>query len=250
MWLERLYDVINPAHHSFGSFTTVTPYINEQMSRSFDLLKTFWIWPMLSELNLHKHRILSAFLRLVDLGSFLDSTALVDHVKRTCLSSRRHHPPQIMLDANHGYVIPQVVVFLHGMEYESIHAGTLFIKYVDQFSQFGSQLYGIPCTPPRHILNNKIPVELAVLCRILELVAGSYIMASAYNRTRSLHGVTLPRSWILENVRKFNGENKYLNSRMLWYMAIPFKALLERVYSGNDTGRSNLEKLPPVTELD
>src|SRR5947208_91569 len=182
MWLERLYDVTNPAHHSFGSFTTVTPYINQQMSRSFDLLKTFWIWPMLSELNLDRYRILSAFLRLVDLGSFLDSTALVDHVKRTCLSSRRHPPPQIMLDANHAYVIPHIVVFLHGMEYESIHAGTLFIKYVDQFSQFGSQLYGTPCTPPRHILNNKIPVELAVLCRILELVAGSYIMASAYNR--------------------------------------------------------------------
>jgi hypothetical protein len=156
-----------------------------------------------------------------------------------------------MLDANHAYVIPHIVVFLHGMEYESIHAGTLFIKYVDQFSQFGSQLYGTPCTLPRHILNHKIPVELTVLCRILELVSGSYIMASAYNRTRSLHGITLPRSWILENVRTFNRvKNKYLNSRMHWYMATPFKDLLERVYSGNDTGRSNIEKLPIVTELD
>ena len=143
MWLERLYDVINPAHYSFGSITTITPNDNLQMSRSFDLLKTFWIWPMLSELNLDRSWTLSTFLRLVDLGSFMDSTALVGHVKRTCLSSRRHPPPQIMLDTNHGYVIPHVVVFLHGKEYGSIHAGTLFIKYVDQLSQSSSQLYGI-----------------------------------------------------------------------------------------------------------
>ena len=105
--------------------------------------------------------------------------------------------------------------------------------------------------PPRHILNNKIPVELTVLCRILELVAGSYIMASAYNRTQSFHAITLPRSWILENVQKINRvKNKYLNSRTLWYMATPFQDLLERVYSGNDTGRSNIDKLSPVTELD
>ena len=137
MWLERLYDVVNPTHYSFGSLTTVIPNANRQMSRSFDLLKTFWIWPMLSELNLDGRWILSTFLRLVDLGSFIDSTALVDHVKRTCLD-RRHPPPQIMLDPSHGYVIPHVVGFFHGMGYESIHAGTLFTKYVVRLPQFGS----------------------------------------------------------------------------------------------------------------
>ena len=131
MWLERLYDVVNPAHYSFGSLTTVRSNADRQISRSFDLLKTFWIWPMLSELNLELDRpgILSTFLRLVDLGSFLDSTALVGHVYRTCLA-RRHLPPQIMVDANHGYVIPRIVAFLYGREYGSIHAGALFTKYV------------------------------------------------------------------------------------------------------------------------
>lgn len=205
---------------------------------------------MLSELKLDGHWVLSTFLRLVDLGSFLDSTALVDHVKRTCLA-RRHPPPQIMLDANHGYVIPLVVVFLHGMEYGSINAGMLFTKYVVQLPQFGCQPYGTLYTLPRHILNNKIPVEITVLCRILELVAGSYIMASTYIRTRSLHGTTLPRSWILENVHKFNrGQIKGANSRMLWYMVIPFRDLLERVYSGNDTGESSIENLFLVIKSD
>ena len=76
-------------------------------------------------------------------------------------------------------------------------------------------------------------------------------MASAYNRTRSFHGITLPRSWILENVQKVNRvQNKYLNSRMLWDMMSPFQDLLECVYGGNDSGRSNIETLLPVTESD
>jgi len=84
---------------------------------------------MLSELNLDNPWTLSTFLRLVDLGSFLDITALVDHVHRTFLA-RRHPPHQVMLDANHGYVIPRMVAFLHGKKYESIHAGALLTKYV------------------------------------------------------------------------------------------------------------------------
>jgi hypothetical protein len=129
MWLERLYDVVNPAHYAFGSLTTATTNASRQMSRSFDLLKTFWIWPMLNELHLDRPWILSLFLRLVDLGSFLDSRALVGHVYRTCLA-RRHRPPQNMLDANHGYAILRVVTFFHGEECGSIHAGALFTKYV------------------------------------------------------------------------------------------------------------------------
>ena len=63
--------------------------------------------------------------------------------------------------------------------------------------------------------------------------------------------MTLPRSWLLENVPKFNRfQNKGANPSMLWYMTTPFKDLLERVYSGNDTGGSSVEKLLPVTEPD
>jgi hypothetical protein len=50
-----------------------------------------------------------------------------------------------MLDANHGYIIPHIVVFLHGMEYESIHAGALFTKYVVQLPELNSQTLTIIC---------------------------------------------------------------------------------------------------------
>lgn len=96
------------------------------------MLKTFWIWPMLSDQDPFKTRphFLSPFLSLVDLGSFIDGRALVDHVSRT--NSLRKGPTWFM--RNEGdkpmYVIAELVAFLHGKEYSSIHAGVMFTQYV------------------------------------------------------------------------------------------------------------------------
>lgn len=97
----------------------------------------------------------------------------------------------------------------------------------------------------RHVLVGKIPVEITVLCRLLELVAGSFIMASAYKCRGSLHGVTLPRSWILENVQKlYRVKNKHANAGVVSSFLAPFRETLERIYSGTDadTGELNIEK--------
>jgi hypothetical protein len=108
----------------------------------------------------------------------------------------------------------------------------------------------------RHILSNKIPVELTVLCRLLELVVGSFIMASALKMKETFNGVTLPRSWILENMQKLHRvQNKAAHIRLAYEITNPFQDLLERVYSGNDTGepsvRIHLELLnqirPPIS---
>jgi hypothetical protein len=99
---------------------------------------------------------------------------------------------------------------------------------------------------PRHILIRKIPVEITVLCRLLELVAGSFIMASAFKRKGSLHGVTLPRSWILENGQKlYRVQNKDASPRFAREFLTPFRDLLERIYIGTDadTGEPNIGKL-------
>lgn len=89
----------------------------------------------------------------------------------------------------------------------------------------------------RHILSNKLSIELMVLCRLLEVVVGSFVMASAYKKKGSLHGVTLPRSWILENVQKlYRVQSKNASTRAAWEMIKPLSDLLERVYSGTDNG--------------
>ena len=89
-----------------------------------------------------------------------------------------------------------------------------------------------------HILDRKIPIELTLLCRFLELVAGSFVIAWTYKRTRSLHGITLPRSWILENVRKlYKVQNKDAHFDLAWKTALLFDDLLENVYTGYAAGK-------------
>jgi hypothetical protein len=128
MWIERLYDVINPAHPAFGSSANIVLH-TRRISRAFDSLKTYWIWPMLYHLDPYKNeqRFLSTLLSLVDLGSFIDNRALADHIGRTPIV-QRYRPPLFMRET--GYVVAGLVKFLQGTEVWSIHTGVMFAQYV------------------------------------------------------------------------------------------------------------------------
>lgn len=130
MWLERLYDVVNPTHPAFGSSANIVLHTKHN-SRTFYSLITYWIWPMLYQLDPYKseQKFLSTFLSLVDLGSFIDSRALANHVGRTPVV-QKHRPPSFMREMDAGYVIADLVKFLRGTEYGSIHAGMMFAQYV------------------------------------------------------------------------------------------------------------------------
>lgn len=119
---------MNPIHLPFGSPSNIDLYANQLTLRTFDLLKTHWIWPTLHSLQLHK-MILSSLLRLVDLGSFIDNKALVDHVDRTSLVQKQR-PPFLMRKEEDGYVILELLTFLRGDQNDSIHAGATFLQYV------------------------------------------------------------------------------------------------------------------------
>lgn len=223
---------MNPIHLLFGSPTNVELHANRLTSRTFDLLKTHWIWPNLYHLEPYNTRFLSTFLRLADLGSFIDNKALVDHVHRTSLV-QKYRPPFLMREERDGYVILELLEFLRGGEKSSIHAGAAFIQCV-------SHQFHISLSDPtlfRHILDKKIPVEITLLCRFLELVVGSLVIAWSFKRIGSLHGVTLPRSWILENVRKLDEvKNKDAHPHFAFTTAGLFRDLLENVYTGNGAG--------------
>ncbi|KAH9065009.1 hypothetical protein EDB87DRAFT_1574732 [Lactarius vividus] len=49
----------------------------------------------------------------------------------------------------------------------------------------------------RYLVQERLPVDLAVLCTIVERLFGLAIMIARHNDLGSLHGVLLPRTWIL-----------------------------------------------------
>lgn len=218
-------------HLHFGSPTNVELHANRLTSRTFDLLKSHWIWPSLHSLDPYQPRFLSPLLRLVDLGSFIDNKALVEHVHRTSLV-QKYCPPFLVRKEGGRYVILELLQFLRGDGNGSIHAGAAFIQCVSH--QFHISLSD--ATPFRHILDSKIPVEITMLCRFLELVVGSFVIAWSFKKG-SLHGVTLPRSWILENVRKLDKvQYKDAHPHFAFTTAGLFRDLLENIYTGNGIG--------------
>jgi len=149
-----------------------------------------------------------------------------------------------MRGPKNGYVVSDIVDFLCGQGGGSVHLGVLSMQCV--FCGLYRSVLDLRDVSQisRHILSSKIPVEVTVLCRFLELVTGSFIMASAFRRSGSPHGVTLPRSWILENAQKLHRvQNKDAHYKVVVEIMKPFQDLLESIYSGNDTGKSSLENL-------
>ena len=77
----------------------------------------------------------------------------------------------------------------------------------------------------------RLPVDLAVLCTIVERLFGLAIMTTRFRGLGSLHGVLLPRSWISalwEDFLRFKDRPLPL----LWYLAQTTEKLLMDIYTG------------------
>ena len=86
----------------------------------------------------------------------------------------------------------------------------------------------------------RLPVDLAVLCSIVERLFGLAIMTARYRALGSLHGVLLPRTWIStlwEDFFKFKDKTP----APLWYLAQETEKLLKDIYTGEYQRRAILD---------
>ena len=85
--------------------------------------------------------------------------------------------------------------------------------------------------PNRYMVQKRLPVDLAVLSTIVEKLFGLAIMVARIRRLGSLHGVLLPRTWILSLWEDFL---RYKAKRMapLLYLAQTTAKLLKDIYTG------------------
>ncbi|KAJ4470931.1 hypothetical protein J3R30DRAFT_3531939 [Lentinula aciculospora] len=82
-----------------------------------------------------------------------------------------------------------------------------------------------------HIMAYPVPIEIGLLCDLLEKLCRALILASCSDRDIKLHNVTLPRSWLMsplcvEEERK----KKYCN---LLELITPIGDLLAQIYTGH-----------------
>jgi hypothetical protein len=79
------------------------------------------------------------------------------------------------------------------------------------------------------LVQQRIPVDPAVLCIIVEKLFGLAIMTARHRE--SLHGVLLPRSWLLGLRKDFIA---FKDGRLgpLWVLAQTAESLLKDIYTG------------------
>jgi len=83
----------------------------------------------------------------------------------------------------------------------------------------------------RYLVQERLPVDLAVLCTIVERLFGLAVMTTRHRGLGSLHGVLLPRTWILalwEDFFRF----KEKTLAPLKHLVQAAGKLLEDIYTG------------------
>ena len=92
-------------------------------------------------------------------------------------------------------VVRDFVQLLQGGEHHSLILGTLYLRCVSHSPRVTEP----PCSRAcRHIVVNRIPVEVGPFCDAVERLCGLFIMAHRVTTgQRTLHDVILPRSWFI-----------------------------------------------------
>ena len=94
------------------------------------------------------------------------------------------------------------------------------------------------------VMEAKIPVEIGVFCSFIERICGSIIVYNRYQRTGSLHGVTLPRSWLKVILDTFHSVEK--DSSRFWLLLQPLGELLRMLYYNNFSNPGKIYARDPI----
>ena len=88
----------------------------------------------------------------------------------------------------------------------------------------------------RHVILYPVPIEINLLCDLLENICRGLILAVACQRDVKVHNVTLPRSWLMKSI-SVEEAKKTKVSLIGLFVSRSIRDLLNQVYSGRFAGR-------------
>ncbi|KAE9400954.1 hypothetical protein BT96DRAFT_620070 [Gymnopus androsaceus JB14] len=82
----------------------------------------------------------------------------------------------------------------------------------------------------KHIMLHPVPIEINLLCNLLEKICRSLVLAIACQRDDKIHNVTLPRSWLMRPI-SVEAERRRQVSMLGTLVSGPIRNLLDQIYS-------------------
>ncbi|KAF8816728.1 hypothetical protein BYT27DRAFT_7237858 [Phlegmacium glaucopus] len=211
-WIGKLQQVLNPSDFRFGSYSNMD---NQTIAGARKPLNVVieWVrevavsledyWP--PQLSFLTHAMVTA-----NIAFTFDRNEASVYLYRSEFINSVDCPHQYFRRPYGENSLQEFLVALHEKGPSSIVNGILFI---------------------RQVMEAKIPVEIGVFCSFIERICASLIVCNMYRRTGSLHGVTLPRSWlkvILDTFQPTEASGK--DSRRFRLLLKPLQELLRELY--------------------
>lgn len=81
----------------------------------------------------------------------------------------------------------------------------------------------------RFVCEERLPIDIALLCNLVEQLCASYVIAYRMQKNTSLHDLTLSRKWLLKLSTEEKLQNQDINLLQMLVNLIPI--LLEETYT-------------------
>ncbi|KAH9891312.1 hypothetical protein C8Q73DRAFT_119576 [Cubamyces lactineus] len=172
-WLRKLHDTLFPPYYKLGSPCVFDPALVTAFEHVRSLVGT-WVRSLLYSVS-YSPDFLTTLLRAVRVALHSDPKVAWEYLHRVpCVDACR---PVLLLRGPDTYVVHDLLSCTQNDDENSLNRGILFLD---------------------HILGNKIPIDVGVLCDFMEYLSGSLSIAYRIGEHHGmLHNVTLPRSWIM-----------------------------------------------------
>ncbi|KAI9436975.1 hypothetical protein H4582DRAFT_1816019 [Lactarius indigo] len=184
--LGALESALNPLYHLSGSLASLKKDLIPEAADAFATVQR-WALDVLSNLDPSQDVYQGAF--LTDLYKAFTLVRLRQPSR--VVNERIHRIPCAWK-----YKDPRIVVPCP--DGSQIYRLRDFLAFVDGS---GNLAQGIEFF--RYLVQERLPVDLAVVCTIVERLFGLAVMTARLRKLGSLHGVLLPRTWVLALWRDF-----------------------------------------------
>ncbi|KAH9855771.1 hypothetical protein C2E23DRAFT_811853 [Lenzites betulinus] len=216
VWLRRLYEALYPPHFTLGSVHVLSPDAIPELMEGRSVV-TVWIQDFLNNLSPggreSLHIFLNSLFRATRLAVLWDYHAAFNRLHLIPCAFPGPRSPQLPVWRSKTYVVQDLLLTMQGQVPESLDRGVLLLN---------------------HILASRLPIDVVVLCDFMDHLCSSLIIARALRSLGTLHGLTLPKSWIARTLPSFpvlRAKSTDLAAQYTWHL----RDLVQQVYSGYDT---------------
>lgn len=190
-WISRLYEAYFPVHYKVGSALDIDLATIKEAEKGVQIVIE-WIHDLLLNQDfsrVHDHGFLTFIAELVTLALRFEKSGVLPYFSRA---------PCITMDCPEGYVresgryiVWDLLDFLTRTGTTSLSSGVLFVKYVQRHFYIFAKPDSL-CSS-RHVCERRLPIDVNVLCHIVELLSAAYAIGHRLRVYGSLHGIIMSR---------------------------------------------------------